>query len=65
MITLKCNYAISQGDINKVDYKIEKVPVKVKDTFEEREIKCLSSQMRQETIDRIKDNINGLAMTPI
>lgn len=58
-----CNYAISQDNIYDVDYKINKVPVKVKDVFEEREIKYLSSQMRQEIINRIKDNITGLSET--
>ena len=57
------NYAISQDNIYDVDYKINKVPVKVRDVFEERDIKYLSSQMRQEIINRIKDNITGLSET--
>lgn len=57
------NYTISQDNIYDVDYKINKVPVKVKDIFEERDIKYLSSQMKQEIINRIKDNITGLSET--
>ena len=37
------------------------VQVKVKDTFEEREIKCLSAQMKQSVIESAKTNISNLA----
>lgn len=37
------------------------VQVKVKDTFEEREIKCLSAQMRQSVIDSVKTNLSNLS----
>lgn len=57
------NHILSQDNIYNADYKINKVPVKVKDVFEERDIKYLSSQMRQEIINRIKDNITGLSET--
>ena len=40
---------------------IKTVTVKVKDTFEEREIKCLSSQMKQSVVDSVKTNICNLA----
>ena len=37
------------------------VQVKVRDTFEEREIKCLSAQMRQSVIDSVKTNLSNLS----
>ena len=37
------------------------VQVKVKDTFETREIKCLSSQMKQSVVDNAKTNISNLS----
>lgn len=37
------------------------VQVKVKDTFEEREIKCLSAQMKQSVMESIKTNISNLS----
>ena len=40
---------------------IKTVTVKVKDTFEEREIKCLSSQMMQDVVDSVKQNIFNLS----
>jgi len=40
---------------------IKTVTVKVKNTFEEREIKCLSSQMKQSVVDSVKINICNLA----
>ena len=40
---------------------IKTVTVKVKNTFEEREIKCLSSQMKQSVVDSVKTNICNLA----
>jgi putative transposase len=43
------------------DYKLRDVPVKVKDTFELRELRSLSSQMKQSLLKRIMDNIRGLA----
>jgi putative transposase len=55
------NYVISQKKIFGLDDKIYEVPVKVKDVFEIRELKCLSSQMRQSIIERIQDDIRGLA----
>ncbi len=55
------NYVLSQKKIFGIDDKIYEVPVKVKDVFEIRELKCLSSQMRQNIIGRIQDDIRGLA----
>ena len=55
------NYVLSQKKIFGIDDKIYEVPVKVKDIFEIRELKCLSSQMRQSIIGRIQDDIRGLA----
>ena len=40
---------------------IKTVLVKVKDSFEEREIKCLSSQMKQSVVDSVKQNIFSLS----
>ena len=37
------------------------VQVKVKDTFEEREIECLSAQMKQSVIESVKTNISNLS----
>jgi putative transposase len=55
------NYVLSQKKIFGINDKIYQVPVKVKDIFEIRELKCLSSQMRQSIIGRIQDDIRGLA----
>ena len=56
------NHTLAVG-IFKADYKTATVQVKVKNRFEDREIRNLSSQMRQEIIDRAKDNIIGLLAT--
>ena len=37
------------------------VQIKVKDVFEEREIKCLSAQMKQSVVDSVKQNIFNLS----
>lgn len=37
------------------------VQVKVKDAFEEREIKCLSSHMKQSVADSVKTNVSNLS----
>jgi putative transposase len=55
------NYLLSQPNVFDVDYKLSEVPVKVKDTFEHRELCHLSSQMKQSLIKRTIDNIRGLA----
>ncbi len=56
------NHILSQDNIFDMDfdYKIQKVPVKVKDVFEIRDLNYLSSQMRQSIFARTIDNIRGL-----
>ncbi|WP_009887951.1 RNA-guided endonuclease InsQ/TnpB family protein [Ferroplasma acidarmanus] len=57
------NYILNKefnNDIFNIDSKIKNVNVYVKDHYETRELKYLSSQMKQEIINRAKDNINGL-----
>ena len=44
-----------------MDDKVHEVPVKVKDIFEIRDLRCLSSQMRQGLISRTQENIKGLS----
>jgi putative transposase len=55
------NYILSQHKIFGMDDIVHEVPVKVKDIFEIRDLKCLSSQMRQGIISRTQDNIRGLS----
>ena len=57
------NYALSQKDIFKVDDKVKKVKVKVKDKFEKRELKVLGSQIKQSIISELHDNIKSLSTT--
>ncbi|MGC8593752.1 MAG: hypothetical protein ACP5LF_05665 [Nitrososphaeria archaeon] len=47
------NDVIAQGPFN-ADYKANKVQVKVVDSFEDREINIISSQMRQGIIERLQ-----------
>ncbi len=56
------NHILSQDDIFNLgfDYKIQEVPVKVKDNIEIRELVYLSSHMKQGLIERTQDNIIGL-----
>lgn len=55
------NHILSQHKIFGMDDKVHEVPVKVKDIFEIRDLRCLSSQMRQGLISRAQDNIRGLS----
>lgn len=55
------NYILSQHKIFGMDDKVHEVPVKVKDIFEIRDLRCLSSQMRQGILSRTQDNIRGLS----
>jgi len=48
-------------DLPKDHYKIEELQVKVRDQYETRTLECLSSQMKQEILDRTKDSIRGLS----
>ncbi len=56
------NHILSQDNIFNLnfDYKIEEVPVKIRDNIELRDLKYLSSHMRQSLIERTRDNIRGL-----
>jgi len=55
------NHILSQHKIFGMDDKVHEVPVKVKDIFEIRDLRCLSSQMRQGILSRTQDNIRGLS----
>jgi putative transposase len=55
------NHILSQSNVCDMDYKLAEVPVKVKDSFELRELRYLSSHMKQSLISRTIDNIKGLA----
>jgi len=55
------NHILSQHKIFGMSDKVHEVPVKVKDIFEIRDLRCLSSQMRQGIISRTQDNIRGLS----
>lgn len=56
------NWATHQENLFEIDgSKIKKVQVKVGETFEEREISVLGSQIKMEIVNRLKDNIKGLA----
>ena len=55
------NHILAQPKVFEVDYKRSVVPVKVKDTFECRQLSHLSSHMKQSLITRTVDNIRGLA----
>jgi len=48
-------------DLPKDHYKTEQVQVKVCHRYETRKLECLSSQMKQELLDRTKDSIKGLS----
>ncbi|MGC8725915.1 MAG: RNA-guided endonuclease InsQ/TnpB family protein, partial [Thermoplasmata archaeon] len=57
------NYIIAKGITNStsyIDYKVNKVSIKVKDAFEERVLNLLSSQMKQYIIKRLQSNIKAL-----
>jgi len=55
------NYCVGHPNVFSFNYKITAVPVKVKDHFELRQLKYLSSHMRQSVITRTQQNIRGLA----
>jgi putative transposase len=57
------NYVVNKEfneNIFNTDYKLDEVPVYVRDHYEIRELKYLSSQMKQEIVHRALDNIKGL-----
>ena len=55
------NHILAQHNVFDMDYKLQEVTVKVKDGFERRSLRYLSSQMKQSLIKRTIDNIKGLA----
>jgi putative transposase len=55
------NHVLAKGNIFETDYRINTVNIKVKDHFETRNIECLSSQMKQEIIGRMKDSVKALS----
>lgn len=58
------NFLLSQESIKNFDTKIKKLTVKTKDGLEEiRELKYLSSQMKQAILKRAIDNCAGLSET--
>jgi putative transposase len=59
------NYCVGHPDVFAIDDKVTEVPVKVKDRFELRPLRQLSSQMRQSIITRTQQNIRGLARAKV
>ncbi len=55
------NWVLSQSDPFAVDIKIGTVPVRIGDRFENRELCCLSSQMKQALVTQIQTAIKTLA----
>jgi len=58
------NYIIANGILNfkpHVDYKVKTVQVKVGDAFQKREIRALSSQMKQALIKRLQEDVMALS----
>lgn len=55
------NYILNK-DIFNFNYKIKEVSVKFNQAYYLRELKCLSSQMKQSLIERAKNNIKGLSV---
>ena len=55
------NWIISQEDVFDLDTKVKSVLVKVGDTFEERELTCLGSQMKQGLLTKTQNSIRALA----
>ena len=55
------NYCVGHPNVFSIDDTITAVPVKVKDLFELRQLRQLSSHMRQSIITRTQQNIRSLA----
>ncbi|MFX0113129.1 MAG: RNA-guided endonuclease InsQ/TnpB family protein [Candidatus Hodarchaeota archaeon] len=59
------NFLVSQEDLFKPEaepfYKLKVIPVKMGEEFEERELRCLSSQMKQALLTKTQNAIRGLA----
>ncbi len=60
-IRSKIQYGKNQESLFDLDYKIDKVAIKVGYRYEIRELKYLSSQMKQELLYRIKDDVIRLS----
>jgi transposase len=54
------NFVIADIENRIKDYKYKEVEIKTPNGFEKRKIKILSSQMKQEIIDQIKDDLRSL-----
>ncbi|MFQ5980352.1 MAG: RNA-guided endonuclease InsQ/TnpB family protein [Candidatus Heimdallarchaeota archaeon] len=55
------NWVVSQPDAFSVAMTVQTVPVKVGEKFEDRELRCLSSQMKQGLVTQIHQAIRALA----
>ena len=55
------NSELAKGDISLFDRDAKTATVKVGDSFEERPLKILGSQMRQDIVDKLSSEIRGLA----
>jgi len=55
------NWILSQSDVFHVNTTIQQIPVKIGDLFEERPLRCLSSQMKQGLATRVRTSIQALA----
>ncbi|MFQ5976527.1 MAG: RNA-guided endonuclease InsQ/TnpB family protein [Candidatus Heimdallarchaeota archaeon] len=55
------NWVLSHKDVFGVDTTVKHVPVKVGDAFEDRELRCLSGQMKQGLVTQIHQAIRALA----
>ncbi|MFQ5980820.1 MAG: RNA-guided endonuclease InsQ/TnpB family protein [Candidatus Heimdallarchaeota archaeon] len=55
------NWVLSQPDVFSVATTVQTVPVKVGAEFEDRELRCLSSQMKQGLVTQIQHAIRALA----
>ena len=55
------NWVLSQDDPFNVDTTVQTIPVKVSAEFKEREIRCLSSQMKKGLATQVRDVIKALA----
>ena len=56
------NSELAKDDISLLDRDAKTATVKVGDTFEERDLMHLGSQMRQDIVDQLKSDIRGLAV---
>jgi putative transposase len=55
------NWVLSQRDVFNIDTTVQTVSVKVGEAFEDRELRCLSSQMKQGLVTQIHHAIRALA----